>query len=161
MGGAGANHWFSVILKEGRNHLVRRLWESQGVTVSRLMRLRFGPIALPRERRTGEWWELRKKEVQALQSLCGYPVGAAPRGRPTKPTAATPRIRPANPVGAAPRARPPKPAGATPRIRPPNPVGAAPRGRPPPPVRQAEPPPSPRKPRRPRAQKSPQPPSAA
>ena len=137
MGGAGANHWFSVILKEGRNRLVRRLWESQGVTVSRLMRLRFGPIALPRERRTGEWWELRKKEVQALQSLCGYPVEAAPRGRL------------------------PKPAGATPRIRPANPVGAAPRGRPPPPVRQAEPPPSPRKPRRPRAQKPPQPPSAA
>ena len=162
MGGAGANHWFSVILKEGRNHLVRRLWESQGVTVSRLMRLRFGPIALPRERRTGEWWELRKKEVQALQSLCGYPVGAAPRGRPPKPAAATPRIRPANPVGGAPRARPRKPAGATPRIRAAtSPVRAAPRGRPPPPVRQAEPPPGPRKPRRPRAQKPPQPPSAA
>ena len=137
MGGAGANHWFSVILKEGRNHLVRRLWESQGVTVSRLMRLRFGPIALPRERRAGEWWELRKKEVQALQSLCGYPVGATPRARPPKPTAATPRIHLASPVR------------------------AAPRGRPPPPVRQAEPPPGPRKPRRPRAQKPPQPPSAA
>ena len=102
------------------------------------MRLRFGPIALPRERRTGEWWELRKKEVQALQSLCGYPVEAAPRGRPPKPAGATPRIRRAT-----------------------NPVGAAPRGRPPPPVRQAEPAPSPRKPRRPRAQKPPQPPSAA
>lgn len=85
MGGAGANHWFSVILKEGRNRLVKRLWESQGVTVSRLMRLRFGPIALPRERRSGEWWELSKREVQALQSLCGYPVGAAPRGHPPPP----------------------------------------------------------------------------
>jgi len=159
MGGAGANHWFSVILKEGRNRLVRRLWESQGVTVSRLMRLRFGPIALPRERRTGQWWELRKKEVQALQSLCANPVGAAPRSRPTKPAVAIPRIRPANPVGAAPRTRPPKSAGATPRIRPPNPVGAAPGTLPP--LRQAEPPPSPRKPRRPRAQKPPQSPSAA
>lgn len=149
MGGAGANHWFSVVLKEGRNRLVKRLWESQGVTVSRLMRLRFGPIALPRERRTGEWWELRKKEVQALQGLCGYPVGAAPRGRPVTP------------VGAAPRGRPPKPVGATPRIRPANPVRAAPRDRPPPPLRQVEPPQSPRKPRRPRAQKPPPPPSAA
>jgi 23S rRNA pseudouridine2605 synthase len=138
MGGAGANHWFSVILKEGRNRLVRRLWESQGVTVSRLMRLRFGPIALPRERRAGEWWELRKKEVQALQSLCGDPVGAAPRARPPKPAGATARIR-----------------GAT------NPVGAGPRGRPAPPVTQAEPPRGPRKPRRPRARKPPQPPSAA
>jgi len=137
MGGAGANHWFSVVLKEGRNHLVRRLWESQGVTVSRLLRLRFGPVALPRERRAGEWWELRKKEVQALQSLCGYPVGTAPHGRPPSRRARPPRIRPANPVG------------------------AAPRGRPPPPVRKAEPPPSPRKARRPRAQKRPQPPSAA
>jgi 23S rRNA pseudouridine2605 synthase len=110
MGGAGANHWFSVVLKEGRNRLVRRLWESQGVTVSRLMRLRFGPIALPRERRSGEWWELRKKEVQALQSLCGYPVGAAPRGRPPPPVRqAEPPPSPRKPRR--PRAqRPPQPA---------------------------------------------------
>ncbi|MGH8564535.1 MAG: pseudouridine synthase [Gammaproteobacteria bacterium] len=161
MGGAGANHWFSVILKEGRNRLVKRLWESQGVTVSRLLRLRFGPIALPRERRIGEWWELRKKEVQALQSLCGYPVGAGPRARP-KLASATPRVRPANPAGAAPRGRPRKPPGAMiPRVRRANPVGAAPRGRPPPPVTQTEPPPGSRKPRRPRARRPPEPPSAA
>ncbi len=81
-GGAGANRWFAVTVKEGRNRLVRRLWESQGVAVSRLMRLRFGPIALPRERRAGQWWELGSKEVQALQDLCGAPVAKASPGRP-------------------------------------------------------------------------------
>jgi 23S rRNA pseudouridine2605 synthase len=70
MGGAGANQWFRVLLKAGRNRLVRRLFESQGVSVSRLMRLRFGPIALPRERHAGDWWELGKKDIKALQALC-------------------------------------------------------------------------------------------
>ncbi|EDN72882.1 ribosomal large subunit pseudouridine synthase B [Beggiatoa sp. SS] len=47
-GGSGANHWYHVTLMEGRKHEVRRLWESQGVTVSRLMRIRFGPVSLPK-----------------------------------------------------------------------------------------------------------------
>ena len=45
-GGRGANHWYHVILKEGRNREVRRLWESQGITISRLIRVGFGPIRL-------------------------------------------------------------------------------------------------------------------
>ncbi len=93
MGRSGVNQWYGVIVKEGRNRLVRRLWESQGVTVSRLMRVRFGPSALPRERRAGEWWELVDQEVQALQNVCGAPLGTVPAdGRP--PAKPVPRGRP-------------------------------------------------------------------
>ncbi len=62
-GGEGSNHWYHVILREGRNREVRRLWESQGVTVSRLIRVRFGPIKLPRNLRPGKWQELEPETV--------------------------------------------------------------------------------------------------
>lgn len=62
-GGEGTNHWYHVIVKQGRNRLVRRLWESQDVQVSRLMRVRFGNIQLPRILRRGQWMELTKEEV--------------------------------------------------------------------------------------------------
>jgi len=65
-GGRGANHWYHVTLKEGRNREVRRLWESQGLRVSRLMRVRYGPIVLPREIRPGRHRELTRQEVRAL-----------------------------------------------------------------------------------------------
>lgn len=65
-GGQGANHWYHVLLKEGRNREVRRLWESQGVQVSRLIRVRFGPIDLGRRTRPGHWRELEPEEVAAL-----------------------------------------------------------------------------------------------
>lgn len=68
-GGEGANHWYHVIVKEGRNRLVRRLWESQNVTVSRLIRIRFGSLQLPRDVRRGKWKELEPEEVmQFVQS---------------------------------------------------------------------------------------------
>jgi len=57
-GGDGANRWYHVTVKEGRNRLVRRLWESQDVTVSRLMRVRFGKVTLPVGMRQGQWLEL-------------------------------------------------------------------------------------------------------
>lgn len=82
-GGSGRNRWFAVTLREGRNREVRRLWESQGCTVSRLKRVRFGPVALgPRERR-GTWRELEEQEVAAL---CAS-VGLAPRVVETPPPA--------------------------------------------------------------------------
>lgn len=71
VGGSGANHWYSVVLKEGRKREVRRLWESQGLKVSRLMRTRFGPIALMRNLRKGTFRDLDQAEAAALYSAVG------------------------------------------------------------------------------------------
>ncbi len=65
-GGRGANHWYHVTLHEGRNREVRRLWESQGVTISRLIRVRFGPCTLPRDLRPGHYRELDRTEINQL-----------------------------------------------------------------------------------------------
>lgn len=68
-GGMGANHWYHVVLKEGRQREVRRLWESQGVTVSRLIRIRFANITLPRLLRTGKSQDLSAEEITELAKL--------------------------------------------------------------------------------------------
>jgi len=65
-GGAGSNHWFHVVIKEGRNRLVRRLWESQGYMVSRLIRIRFGNVYLPSGLKRGKYMELDEDEISAL-----------------------------------------------------------------------------------------------
>lgn len=65
-GGQGVNHWYHVILREGRKHEVRRLWEAVGCQVSRLTRVRFGPITLPRHLRAGRFEDLPDEEVRAL-----------------------------------------------------------------------------------------------
>ncbi len=69
-GGRGSNHWYHVSLSEGRNREVRRLWESQGVTVSRLIRVRFGNVLLPKGLRQGQTVALNKQEIRQLQLLC-------------------------------------------------------------------------------------------
>ncbi len=69
--GEGANKWFHVVVKEGRNRLVRRLWESQGVTVSRLMRVRYGPAVLPKNVRAHDSYELNEKELTILMEFVG------------------------------------------------------------------------------------------
>jgi len=68
-GGTGSNHWYHVMVKEGRNRLVRRLWESQDLEVSRLMRIRFGDIKLPPTLKRGMWLELDKKDINQLKGL--------------------------------------------------------------------------------------------
>jgi len=70
-GGQGVNRWYHVVLKEGRKREVRRLWESQGVKVSRLMRVRFGPVALPRSVRPGRWEELDQEIINRLLDAVG------------------------------------------------------------------------------------------
>lgn len=65
-GGEGANHWYHVTLEEGRNREVRRMFAAVGVTVSRLMRVRYGPIILPASLKRGQCYELAPGEVQAL-----------------------------------------------------------------------------------------------
>lgn len=69
-GGTGMNHWYHVVIKEGRNREVRRIWESQGVNVSRLIRVRFGPYQLPRDLQPGRYHELTAVEVnQFLEAV--------------------------------------------------------------------------------------------
>ena len=70
-GGSGTNHWYHMVLKEGRNREIRRLWEALGVTVSRLMRVRFGPIKLGHKLKPGHWRELETDELQAVYVQAG------------------------------------------------------------------------------------------
>lgn len=65
-GGSGANAWYHVVITEGRNREVRRLWQSQGLEVSRLIRIRYGHLAMPRSLARGEYIELPPDEVEAF-----------------------------------------------------------------------------------------------
>ena len=90
-GGDGENHWYHVTLMEGRNREVRRLWASQGVTVSRLKRVRYGAVFLPHRLRMGEWSELSPEDHRILREDVGLP--GEPAGqlslRPLKSTRKT------------------------------------------------------------------------
>ena len=93
-GGAGANRWFHVVLREGRNREVRRLWEAVGVKVSRLIRVRFGPIPLPPHFHAGRTVELDEEAAAALYDSVGLKPPASPKTNsrePRKPHAKKPR----------------------------------------------------------------------
>ena len=83
LGGEGSNKWYRAILHEGRNREVRRMFESAGVTVSRLIRTRFGEVVLPRNLRRGRWEELDSTLVTALMVQLGLinPDGEGGEGR--------------------------------------------------------------------------------
>ncbi|SDL30416.1 ribosomal large subunit pseudouridine synthase B [Modicisalibacter muralis] len=70
-GGEGINTWFHVVIMEGRNREVRRLWESQGLTVSRLKRVRYGNTFIDKRAKAGEWVELTQEEIDDLSTLAG------------------------------------------------------------------------------------------
>ena len=77
-GGEGANVWYRVTISEGRNREVRRMFEAVGRAVSRLIRIRYGAMQLPRGLRRGAWMELDEQDVQALIQATGVSM-AKPR----------------------------------------------------------------------------------
>ena len=95
-GGEGANRWYRVTISEGRNREVRRLFEALGHAVSRLIRIRYGAMLLPRGLKRGAWMELDEQDIRALMAAAGMQerpravqgqgagrgrrTGAAPRG---------------------------------------------------------------------------------
>jgi 23S rRNA pseudouridine2605 synthase len=102
-GGEGVNQWYHLIIKEGRNREVRRLMEHLGLTVSRLIRVRFGPVAMPSRLKRGMKEELPEEEVEALLRWCGMVKtatdqrrsderGESERSEPKRPEAAPGKV---------------------------------------------------------------------
>lgn len=98
-GGEGANHWYQVILREGRNREVRRLFEAFQMPVSRLMRVRFGPVNLPPRVKRGQMLKLEPKEVIGILAWAGIEAPKAPprqlsqREKDKRTTVFTPKPR--------------------------------------------------------------------
>jgi 23S rRNA pseudouridine2605 synthase len=79
-GGEGRNHWYYVVIMEGRTREVRRLWESQDCIVSRLKRTRYGHVFIPSKVKQGQWLEMEKKEIKALYRMAGMDAKPIERG---------------------------------------------------------------------------------
>ena len=80
-GGEGANHWYRVVITEGRNREVRKLFDAVGLTVSRLIRIRYGSVVLPRGLKRGVWVDLDEADVRIIRQLTGVGDGARRDGR--------------------------------------------------------------------------------
>ncbi len=79
-GGEGVNHWYRVVITEGRNREVRKLFEAVGHAVSRLIRIRYGSVVLPRGLKRGVWVDLGEDDMRALRRLTSQPRPAAAPG---------------------------------------------------------------------------------
>ncbi len=84
-GGSGANRWYHVVLREGRNREVRRLWEAAGCQVSRLIRVRYGNIELGRRLFAGSWRPLTEDEQSGLMTLAGLSMPTPTPARAARP----------------------------------------------------------------------------
>jgi 23S rRNA pseudouridine2605 synthase len=96
-GGQGSNHWYNVVLSEGRNREVRRLFEAVNLMVSRLMRVRFGPIDLPSYLKRGQIRELDEAEIARLLAALDFQLQTP--AAPSKPTAVRPSRTPTSGSG--------------------------------------------------------------
>jgi len=98
-GGEGRNHWYRVIVKEGRNRLVRRMFEALGLQVSRLMRVRFGVVLLPASLRRGACVELKESEIRNLLDWVGsVPPVVLPYPEPSRKSPAVSRKTKSSPA---------------------------------------------------------------
>ncbi|MBX3606340.1 MAG: pseudouridine synthase [Piscinibacter sp.] len=79
-GGEGVNHWYRVVIAEGRNREVRKLFDAVGLTVSRLIRIRYGSVVLPRGLKRGVWIDLPEDDVRAIRRLASGPRDPQQRG---------------------------------------------------------------------------------
>jgi 23S rRNA pseudouridine2605 synthase len=79
-GGEGANRWYRVVITEGRNREVRKLFDAVGMAVSRLIRIRYGSVVLPKGLRRAVWVDLDENDVRRLRQLAGNDGANAPRG---------------------------------------------------------------------------------
>jgi 23S rRNA pseudouridine2605 synthase len=78
-GGEGANHWYRVVITEGRNREVRKLFDAVGMAVSRLIRIRYGCVVLPRGLKRGVWIDLGTDDVRAIRRLASGPRDQQPQ----------------------------------------------------------------------------------
>ena len=108
-GGEGANRWYRVTISEGRNREVRRMFEAVGHAVSRLIRIRYGAMVLPRGLKRGAWMELDEHDIRALIQAAGMPSQPRPQAAPGRSRSAADRggARPAL------RSRPPQRSAST------------------------------------------------